>query len=235
MCQLTLCGTCRAFSAKEATEARLPLEHLRKADREGYFYRIGDRRFEDGYLFKSYNVRNLSLEEGVPPLEELQRFNQVTFCEPTTTALAYPAPLYATYAPEVQILRCLLTTCMAVTETQAECAVCCLIAGGRTVAIIESGACLQVGVAARAADTDNEGGELAQLMEALGEDERAAGGTKFGRDDKVIVMEGELKTLVGRVVEVKGDGFVRIMPILEGLEELDLPARHLQKFFQARP
>ena len=37
--------------------------------------------------------------------------------------------------------------------------------------------CLQVGVAARAADTDNEGGELAQLMEALGEDERAAGRT----------------------------------------------------------
>ena len=69
---------CRAFSPKEATDARLPLEHLRKPDREGYFYRIGDRRFEDGYLFKSYNVRNLSLEEGVPPLEELQRFNQVT-------------------------------------------------------------------------------------------------------------------------------------------------------------
>ncbi len=92
-----------------------------------------------------------------------------------------------------------------------------------------------MGVAARAADTDNEGGELAQLMESLGEDERAAGGTKFGRDDKVIVMEGELKTLVGRVVEVKGDGFVRIMPILEGLDELDLPARHLQKYFQARP
>ncbi len=54
------------------------MEHLRRPDREGYFYRIGDRRFEDGYLFKSYNVRNLSLEEGVPPLEELQRFNQVT-------------------------------------------------------------------------------------------------------------------------------------------------------------
>ena len=84
MCQLTLCGTCRAFSAKEATEARLPLEHLRKADREGYFYRIGDRRFEDGYLFKNYNVRNLSLEEGVPPLEELQRFNQVWPGEPCT-------------------------------------------------------------------------------------------------------------------------------------------------------
>lgn len=104
---------------------------------------------------------------------------------------------------------------------------------GRSACRTHEGAmCLQVGVAARAADTDNEGGELAQLMEALGEDERAAGGTKFGRDDKVIVMEGELKTLVGRVVEVKGDGFVRIMPILEGLDELDLPARHLQKYFQ---
>jgi hypothetical protein len=71
-------------------------------------------------------------------------------------------------------------------------------------------------------------------MEALGDDERAAGGTKFGRDDRVIVMEGELKTLIGRVVEVKDDGSVRIMPLLEGLEELDLPARQLQKYFQAR-
>ena len=44
---------------------------------------------------------------------------------------------------------------------------------------------LQVGVAARAADNDNEGGELAQLMEALGDDERAGGGIRFGRDDKV--------------------------------------------------
>ena len=91
-----------------------------------------------------------------------------------------------------------------------------------------------MGVAARAADAGNEGGELAQLMEALGEDERAAGGTKFGRDDRVIVMEGELKTLIGHVMEVKDDGFVRIMPLLEGLEELDLPARQLQKYFQAR-
>lgn len=67
----------RAFSHKEANDARLPVEQLRKHDSEGFFYRIGDRRFEDGYLFRSYNVRNLSLEEGVPPLEELQRFNQV--------------------------------------------------------------------------------------------------------------------------------------------------------------
>lgn len=40
-------------------------------------------------------------------------------------------------------------------------------------------------MAARTADNDNEGGELAQLMEALGDDERAAGGIRFGRDDKV--------------------------------------------------
>ena len=47
---------------------------------------------------------------------------------------------------------------------------------------------LQVGVAARTADYDNEGGELAQLMEALGDDERAAGGIRFGRDDKVSLL-----------------------------------------------
>ena len=48
--------------------------------------------------------------------------------------------------------------------------------------------CLQVGVAARTADNDNEGGELAQLMEALGDDERSAGGIRFGRDDKVSIL-----------------------------------------------
>ena len=47
------------------------------------------------------------------------------------------------------------------------------------------------------------------------------------------MIEGELQTLIGRVVEVKDDGFVRIRPLLEGLDELDLLARQLQKHFQA--
>ena len=58
--------------------------------------------------------------------------------------------------------------------------------------------CLQVGVAARTVDNDNEGGELAQLMEALGDDERAAGGIRFGRDDKVnILCSAPSDTLAG--------------------------------------
>ena len=68
---------CRAFSPKEAADARLVVERVPRAGREGVWFRVGDRYFEDGYLLRHYNVRNLSLEEGVPPLEELQRFNQV--------------------------------------------------------------------------------------------------------------------------------------------------------------
>ena len=75
---LTAQVLCRAFSPKEAADARLVVERVPRVGREGVWFRVGDRYFEDGYLLRHYNVRNLSLEEGVPPLEELQRFNQVT-------------------------------------------------------------------------------------------------------------------------------------------------------------
>ena len=75
---LTRRPLCRAFSPKEAADARLVVERVPRAGREGVWFRVGDRYFEDGYLLRHYNVRNLSLEEGVPPLEELQRFNQVS-------------------------------------------------------------------------------------------------------------------------------------------------------------
>ena len=61
------------------------LEQKRKADLSGYFYLLNGARYEDGYLVRSYALKNLSLEEGLPPLEDLQRFNQVGVGKSTAT------------------------------------------------------------------------------------------------------------------------------------------------------
>ena len=66
----------RAFSPGAAKEHRLVLEQKRKPDLTGYFYLLNGARYEDGYLVRTYALKNLSLEEGLPPLEDLQRFNQ---------------------------------------------------------------------------------------------------------------------------------------------------------------
>lgn len=51
----------------------------KKRGNEGGFYYLlnGSQRFEDGYLLKQVAVKSLVLEEALPPLDELQRFNQV--------------------------------------------------------------------------------------------------------------------------------------------------------------
>src|SRR4051812_46829808 len=43
----------------------------------------------------------------------------------------------------------------------------------------------------------------------------------FQRDDKVMVIEGELKNLVGRVVEVKGEE-IRVQPLYDAISEQPL-------------
>lgn len=53
---------------------------------------------------------------------------------------------------------------------------------------------------------------------------------------QVIVTEGDLKQLLGRVTKVLDDGRVEMMPTMEGLDQaLVFEARQLQKYFQARP
>jgi transcription elongation factor len=67
----------RAFSPADAKEARLLLEQRRRPDGGGYYYTLNGARYEDGYLLRSYALQNLQAEEALPPLEDLQRFNQV--------------------------------------------------------------------------------------------------------------------------------------------------------------
>lgn len=69
----------RAFSETEAKEHRLLVEKKRSTEGDGGFYYLlnGNQRFEDGYLVKPVAAKSLVLEEALPPLDELQRFNQV--------------------------------------------------------------------------------------------------------------------------------------------------------------
>jgi hypothetical protein len=52
---------------------------------------------------------------------------------------------------------------------------------------------------------------------------------------QVIVTEGDLKQLLGRVTGVLEDGRVEMLPTMEGLDQaLTFEPRQLQKYFQAR-
>lgn len=67
----------RAFSPADAKDQGLIVEQRRKADSTGYYYILKNQHYEDGYLIKQYGRARLQLISGLPPLEELQRFNQV--------------------------------------------------------------------------------------------------------------------------------------------------------------
>ena len=41
-------------------------------------YFIGSRRFRDGYELRDVSFKGLRAEEALPPLDEIQRFNQVS-------------------------------------------------------------------------------------------------------------------------------------------------------------
>ncbi len=72
----------RAFAEGEAKEHRLLVEKKRGQDGSGFYFVLnGSQRFEDGYLLKQVALKSLMLEEALPPLDELQRFNQAR-CAP---------------------------------------------------------------------------------------------------------------------------------------------------------
>ena len=67
----------RAFAEGEAKEHRLLVEKKRGQDGSGFYFVLNSsQRFEDGYLLKQVALKSLLLEEALPPLDELQRFNQ---------------------------------------------------------------------------------------------------------------------------------------------------------------
>jgi transcription elongation factor len=70
-------GLRRAFSPADAKDAGLIVEQRRKPGGSGYYYILRNQHYEDGYLVKQYGRARLELVSGLPPLEELQRFNQV--------------------------------------------------------------------------------------------------------------------------------------------------------------
>lgn len=53
------------------------MEQRRKPGGSGYHYILRNQHYEDGYLVKQYGRARLELVSGLPPLEELQHFNQV--------------------------------------------------------------------------------------------------------------------------------------------------------------
>ena len=70
----------RAFSLADAKDQGLIVEQRRKPGGSGFYYILKNQHYEDGYLLKQYGRARLELVTGLPPLEELQRFNEVCLC-----------------------------------------------------------------------------------------------------------------------------------------------------------
>ncbi|KAK9835687.1 hypothetical protein WJX74_005873 [Apatococcus lobatus] len=67
----------RAFKHEEANSHGVLVEKRRDAYDAEISYFIGSRRFRDGYELRDVSFKGLRAEEALPPLEEIQRFNQV--------------------------------------------------------------------------------------------------------------------------------------------------------------
>jgi transcription elongation factor SPT5 len=66
----------RAFNPDEARSFRLDVDQVRNRETGAVEYVLGgSQRFQDGYLVKKLSLKSLAPEDGVPPLNELQRFN----------------------------------------------------------------------------------------------------------------------------------------------------------------
>eukprot|EP00884_Botryococcus_braunii_P016048 jgi/Botrbrau1/3126/Bobra.0070s0099.1 len=162
----------KPFSEAEAREHRLIVEKRVRRDSTdgGYIYFLNgntQQYYADGYLFKQVSIKSLLLVEGLPPVDELTRFNQVK-------------------------------------------------------------------LSSRQADGEVNG-ELASLMQTLAgpEEDSQKTAVKFSKGDAVIVVEGDLKSLLGRVVNVTDDGKVFMQPQIKDLDVLPFEPSQLSKHFKS--
>ncbi len=169
----------RAFNPEEARSFQLDV--MQSRDREtGEMMQIlnNSQRFSKGYLVKAVAMKGLTLEDGLPPLDELQRFNAA--------------------------------------QNDGDDGASGSGAGGATA-------------------------DLTRLVQDLGVDAAAAladaANAKFIKGDRVMVREGDLKGILGRVELVTEDGQVMVRPIDDSLgdfkEAIGFAARELYKWFDS--
>ncbi|KFM22733.1 Putative transcription elongation factor SPT5-like protein 1 [Auxenochlorella protothecoides] len=167
----------KAFSPDEARQYKT-LDVLTQRDRTtGQLVHVlnGSQRFSEGYLIKSVAVKGLALEDGLPPLDDLQRFQ----------------------------------------------------------AAAQGGGGGGAGDRAGAADLAG----LVQSLTTEGEGQGGAAPTRFAKGDLVLVVQGDLAGIRGRVEAFGEDGLLMVAPTdskLPGFTELiGLHPREIQKHFES--
>lgn len=162
----------RAFNPDEARSFQMEVQQQR--DRSGEIQHIlnNSQRFSRGYLIKTVAIKSLNLEDGIPPLDELQRFNS-----------------------------------------------------------------------AQQDGDDGMGGagDLTSLVQDLGVEGtaalEAAVNARFEKGDRVIVREGDLKGILGKVELVTEDGQIMVRPVDDSLgdfkDAIGFAPRELFKWFES--
>jgi hypothetical protein len=94
---------------------------------------------------------------------------------------------------------------------------------------------MQIQQQARQADGEANG-DLANLMQTLAGDDDGVkkNAVTYNKGDAVMVTEGDLKTMLGKVVNVGDDGKVYMQPQIKGLDVLPFDPSQLTKYFKVR-
>ncbi|EFN50704.1 hypothetical protein CHLNCDRAFT_142577 [Chlorella variabilis] len=161
----------KPFNPDEARSHRLDVvQHRDRTTGDVYLILNGNNRFLEGYLIKTVALKSLELQEALPPLDELQKFNA-------------------------------------------------------------------------AAQSDEGGGtDLASLVQTLQAEGGEGGGAasvapKFEKGDRVLVVEGDLKNIQGRVQLVTEDGGVMVTPEDAALPDfrdaIRFEPREVTKYFES--
>ena len=214
----------RAFSAAEAKDHRLIVDKRRnpRAGASGAeFFLDGLGPFVDGYLLKDVSIRGLLPVDGVPPLDEVQKFAAVGQAAADAAAAEEDEEDYGHDDDDAAAAG----------------------GDGGAVGAVEGRHARQRRFAASAA------AELAALLKPGGENGRdgnggggaasataAAAASNFVKGDKVEVTEGDLQGLFGRVLGTAPDGLrVLVKPTgeFEDIEPQPVEASALRKRFEA--